>query len=134
MARPWRIEYSGEHFERFVRKLPEYDQAVLVAAVEQVLAVEGIDICDGEWGKSLGQGLYEFRVRRPPSRFSGPIGGSAPRGDQRVLLRVFCTFYGKRVVLVLGGYNKRKDPSKRRQEREIRAARKELARWRDGQR
>ena len=43
-----------------------------------------------------------------------------------VLLRVFFTAYGERIVLLLGGYDKGADPGKRRQEREIDVARKRL--------
>lgn len=55
---------EGDRFEKFFLGLPEYEQAVLEAAITHVLAVRGIDICNGEWGKPLGEGLYEFRVRR----------------------------------------------------------------------
>jgi hypothetical protein len=56
------------------------------------------------------------------------FGGTPPGGKkgERVLLRVFFHSYGKRVVLLLGGYNKGKDPSERRQQREIATARKRL--------
>ena len=53
----WSVEYEGDAFERFLFSLPAYEQAVLVAAVEHVLQVYGIDICSGEWGKPLGEGL-----------------------------------------------------------------------------
>jgi hypothetical protein len=45
-----------------------------------------------------------------------------------VLLRVFCTFYGDRIVLLYHGYNKKADPSEKRQNREIAKARK-LHEW-----
>jgi hypothetical protein len=45
-----------------------------------------------------------------------------PGDDRTVLLRVFCTFYGTRVVLLLHGLNKGEDNSSRRQQREIGAA------------
>jgi len=64
MAPAWTVEVAGDDFERFMRKLPEYEQAVVDAAIRHVLAVEGIGICDSEWGKALGAGRYEFRVRR----------------------------------------------------------------------
>ena len=96
----------------------------------------GIDICQSEWGKSLGHGLYEFRIRKSlrtilneftPS--SLPTLEDLPE-NRKVLLRVFCTFHGTRIVLLLGGYNKKKDPSERRQAKEITAARKALKEWR----
>lgn len=60
----WTIEYEGDAFARFFSGLGNYEQAVLTAAIEHVLAVHGIDICSGEWGKPLSGGLYEFRVRK----------------------------------------------------------------------
>lgn len=43
----WTIEYEGAAFERFFTKLGGYEQAVLVAAIEHVLKVHGMDICQG---------------------------------------------------------------------------------------
>jgi hypothetical protein len=60
----WTITYEGDKFERFLLSLPEYEQAVLVAAIEYVLKVYGVNICEGEWGRPLGDGLYEFRVKK----------------------------------------------------------------------
>jgi len=46
-----------------------------------------------------------------------------------VLLRVFCTFYGDKIVLLYHGYNKKADPSEKRQQREIVKARKIHEHW-----
>ena len=120
---------ASDDFERFVRKLPGYEQAVVVAAIRHVLAVEGIAICDTEWGKPLGRGLYEFRIRRSLGTILRSAGLPNAVGGGEVLVRVFCSFVGNKVVLLLGGYDKRRDPSDRRQQREIARARAELARW-----
>jgi len=127
----WQVESEGDTFERFVRKLPAYEQAVALAAIEHILAKDGIDICQGEWGKALGRGLYEFRIRHSLRAILGRAGvSSADVGtDRTVLLRVFCTFYGKHVVLLLHGYDKGRDPSTKRQIREISKARLVLAGW-----
>ncbi|MCY4620460.1 MAG: hypothetical protein OXD34_01295 [bacterium] len=45
---------------------------------------------------------------------------------EKVLLRVFVHFYGDRIVLLLGGYDKGRYPQKKRQQREIARARKSL--------
>ena len=61
------------------------------------LAFRGIDICSGEWGKPLGKGLYEFRVRRSFNAVRSLAGldrSAGPGADRPVLLRVFCTFHG----------------------------------------
>lgn len=129
----WTIEYEGAGFERFFVKLAGYEQAVLVAAIEHVLKVHGIDICQGEWGKPLGDGLYEFRVRRSLQAILTEAGVEPPMdvsgADRMVLIRVFCTFHGDRIVLLYHGYDKKKDPSKKRQEREISRARKLHSAW-----
>lgn len=86
-------------------------------------------------GKNLGGGLYEFRIRRSLDTILNQYGtgaeslrGSAARS--KVLLRVFCTFRGNRIVLLLGGYDKGRDPSAKRQSREIKRARQALEVWR----
>lgn len=127
----WTIEYEGTAFEAFLFSLPEYEQAVLVAAIEQVLARYGIDICTGEWGRPLGDGLYEFRVKKSLKailKFAG-IEHDKPGADRTVLLRVFCTFHGSKVVLLFHGYAKKRDPSARRQQKEIKKAARTLREW-----
>lgn len=131
----WTTELSTDGaFERFFRKLPKYEQAVLDAAIRNVLQVEGINICADEWGKSLGSGLHEFRVRRSLNAILSEANLAARTDlatpDRQVSLRVFCHFHGSKVVLLLGGYDKKKDSSERRQQREIKAARKRLRAWR----
>jgi hypothetical protein len=128
----WSIEYEGSAFARFFTSLPEYEQAVLTAATEHVLAVHGIDICAGEWGKPLGDGLYEFRVRRSLQAILSAAGldaCAAPGSDRSVLIRVFCTFHGDKIVLLYHGYDKKRDPSQRRQQREIAKARRLHQEW-----
>lgn len=127
----WTVEYEGESFERFLGSLPEYEQAVLIAAIEHVLQILGPDICSTEWGKPLGEGLFEFRIRKSLSAILRAAGTeyAAPGTEVAVLLRVFCTFYGDKIVLLYHGYNKKKDPSEKRQQREIKKARKAHKAW-----
>ena len=130
MVERWAIEIASDDFERFMRKLPEYERDVVDAAIRYVLAVEGIAICDTEWGKALGGGLYEFRVRRSLAAILSSAGISGTgRARRAVVVRVFCAFSGNKVVLLLGGYDKLRDPSAKRQQREIHAARATLAAW-----
>jgi hypothetical protein len=44
--------------------LGPYHQAVLDACITHVLAPMGMAVASTEWGKALGQGLYELRIRR----------------------------------------------------------------------
>lgn len=138
-SQPWAIEIwedsnSRSPFEKWYLKLHEYDQAIIDAVIERVLQPLGMDICETEWGKSLGEGLYELRVRVSLNailnrRASEDEHVSVVGGDKTVLLRIFCTFHGRRVVLLFQGYNKGKDPSDRRQQKEIEKARKHLKAW-----
>ncbi|PPF32648.1 hypothetical protein [Pseudoclavibacter sp. AY1H1] len=128
----WTVEYEGNRFERFFTRLPSYEQAVLDQAIESVLTLHGPDICESEWGKNLGKGLYEFRVKKSLAALCSDAGVKPPPGHpegRTVLLRAFCTFHGKKIVLLLGGYDKKKDPSEKRQNAEIKRARKALTAW-----
>lgn len=49
--------------------------------------------------------------------------------DRQVLLRVFCTFHGRKIVLLYSGYNKKTDTSEKRQQREIAKVRKIHKQW-----
>jgi hypothetical protein len=120
----WSIGYVSPGFARFLSSLSAWKQAVVLAAIDNLLLRAGMDICDSEWGKPFGRGLYEFRVRRVLASTN-----SQSVATQRVLLRVFCAFYDSNQVALLSGYDKGRDPSSKRQEREISKARKLLANW-----
>lgn len=77
-----------------------------------ILQQQGIGVCGTAFGRQLGGGLFEFRLREPP-----------------LLARIFCHAHGSRVILLLGAYDKGRDPSARRQNREIAVARSRLAEW-----
>ena len=99
--------------------------------------VRGLDVCGTEWGKQLGEGLFEFRVRHTAAETASMFGNDEnglPRQKERILLRVFCHAYGNRIVLLLSGYDKGDDPSEKRQAKEIKKARKLLADFRANQR
>jgi hypothetical protein len=94
-----------------------------------ILAQQGTDVCASDWGFALGAGLDEFRIRRTLSTICNEAGIVVPSGfaaDDEVLIRVFFTTHGRRILLLLGGYDKGADPSPKRQQRAIAAARKVL--------
>lgn len=98
----------------------------------EILQVDGIGVCRDAYGKQLGDGLFEFRLRHDAAEILRSVGKPArdePHGE-RILLRVFCHAHGDRVILLLGGYDKGADPSKKRQQREIAEARRRLADFR----
>lgn len=104
---------------RWIREeLTPTQRAALGRAMRAVLQERGVGVCGTEFGKQLGKGLFEFRLRR-----------SVEEEGERILLRVFCHAYGNRVLLLLGGHDKGADPSPRRQDAEIAVARRRLADW-----
>lgn len=106
---------------------PTQRRAIGVAMAE-ILQAEGIGVCQTAYGKQLGAGLFEFRLRHDAEEILRHVGKAARRepAAERILLRVFCHAYGDRIVLLLGGYDKGADPSAKRQRREIANARKRL--------
>jgi hypothetical protein len=113
-------------YATFLKSLDEYSFTVLDIAVGTFLARQGHNVCDTEWGKNFGGGLYEFRVRRTLSVLCNLAGIDVPASlntDHKILLRVFFAVEGDRIVLLLGGYDKGDDPSEKRQNKEIKKAR-----------
>jgi hypothetical protein len=109
--------------------LSDVELAALLAGLQHVLSHRGIDVCRSEWGKQLGEGLFEFRIRHTAAeieRMFANATGAAQGKKERVLLRVFCHAYGAKIVLLLNGYDKGGDTSAKRQQREIALARKRL--------
>lgn len=88
------------------------DRRTVGAALRRILQEQGVAVCDSSFGRQLGHGLFEFRVREGP-----------------LLVRIFCHAYGSRLILLLGAYDKGRDPSERRQQAEIALARRRLADW-----
>ena len=140
---PWRLEFyqdddGREPCREWMDKLPSTRYAALTEAFNRVLAVHGLGVCGSEWGKQLGEGLFEFRVRHSAPEIARMFGastesaGSGHKGD--VLLRVFCHAYGSRIILLLSGYDKGRHSDKRRQEREIKKARELLSHFKDRER
>lgn len=107
--------------------------AAIDAAIRHQLEKQGIGLAGTAWLKPLKDGLYEFRVRSTAAeivRMYADAGHVPPDDTETILLRVFVAFHGNRVVLLLDGYDKAADPSPKRQQREIAAARKLLTAWR----
>ena len=134
---PFEADDGTIPFERFVDDLSDFKFIALDTAIDRVLSVRGIDLVRTEWLKALGEGLHEFRVRHEADEIARMFGGEAAEVDgqpEKVLLRVFVHFYGHKVVLLLGGYDKGDDPKKRRQQREVTEARRLLGQFKERQR
>jgi len=99
-------------------------------AMRRVLQANGVGVCESPWGKQLGDGLFEFRVRLTGRQMlnAGWAKPGSIDASERILLRVFCHAYGDRLILLLGGYDKGAAPAKSRQANEVRLARARLRR------
>lgn len=136
---PFEADDGFVPFEHFLKRdCTAFKAEAMLKAIEHVLAVRGMALVGTEWLKNLGRGLYEFRVRHTADEIGQMFGPEAPvdrsGAPEAVMLRLFVHFYGDRVVLLLGGYDKGGDPSERRQQREIAEARKFLAEFKEQQR
>jgi hypothetical protein len=113
-------------------------RAAFTAAVRLVLSWRGLDAVETEYGKALGGGLYEFRVRWTAAEIRHKIKGLPPEevggAAEAILLRVFFCTAGRKIILLLNGYDKGRDSSARRQQREIARARKLLTAYQEAQR
>lgn len=138
----WDIEFYADESGRepcreWVEHLSPQKKAAFTAAVQLVLARRGLDVCQSEYGKALGHGLYEFRVRWNAAEIAHKVEG-LPAADvgsapEKILLRVFFCTAGRKIILLLNGYDKARFPGSRRQEREIATARKLLTASRERQ-
>jgi hypothetical protein len=104
-------------------------------AMHEILAHEGNNVLSSEFGKPLGQGLSEFRLRHDAEEIlsirNRPFVKKILGRREKILLRVFFHAHGDKLILLLGGYDKGRFPGKQRQQQEIEIARKRLTRWRE---
>ena len=122
-------ERGDEPVLRWLREdLTPRQRRAIGVAMEEILRAEGIGVCQRGYGKQLGGGLFEFRLRHDAAEVLQILGRPfrPEPGGERILLRVFCHAHGNRLILLLGGYDKGADPSPRRQQREIATARARL--------
>ncbi|MDQ6879706.1 MAG: hypothetical protein M3082_18795 [Candidatus Dormibacteraeota bacterium] len=137
----WEIRFyndgRGEPFRDWLDGLTGKDlpkRLAAIAGIERVLARHGTDVCETEWGRNLGKGLYEFRIRHDAKTIRQMFGSAAAAGDNevsvpaKILLRIF--FTTAEIILLLCGYDKGKDPKERRQQSEITQARRMVADYR----
>ncbi len=125
--------YESENGDEPVRRrlkeeLSPRRRRALGTAMNRVLQV-GVDVCGTEFGKQLGGGLFEFRLRGRDLAKIAPTAELEDAAEAKMLLRVFCHAYGDRIVLLLAGYDKGEHPSAGRQSAEIALARKRLRDW-----
>ena len=138
-GRPYTIEFYDDPetgvqpVVAWMRSLTRYQRRAIGVALTEVLQRYGIDVCATEWGKQLGKGLFEFRVRHDADEIIAMFTNEKPDDEpdeRRLALRVFCHAHGNRLVLLLAGYDKAADPSEKREDREIALARLRLREYR----
>jgi phage-related protein len=115
--------------EWITRDLSPFQRRSLGVAMSEILQRHGIQVCGSEYGKQLGQGLFEFRLRHGADEIAAMFTTRKPdaRDREAILLRVYCHAYGDKIVLLLAGYDKLSSPSKKRENAEITLARRRLA-------
>lgn len=119
--------------ESWMGGLGEVEFEALATAIEEILESDGLSLASTPWLKALGDGLHEFRVRHDAATIKALYahsGASATTRPPKILLRLFVHFHGQKVILLLHGYDKGRDDSPRRQNKEISQARKRLRAWR----
>ncbi len=117
----WTLEFYEEGGREpvldFLRGLDDFKEQALAAALRNVLAYEGVGVCGSSWGKWVqgASGIFEFRVRHGAPTILRERGLLVPAklegNHANVLLRVFCHAHGRKVVLLLAGYDKGREPS-----------------------
>jgi hypothetical protein len=137
----WDIEFyaddrGSEPCLKWIRRLSREKRIALETAIELVLAHRGLDVLETEFGKALGGGLYEFRVRWSAKEVASKVGAvlAEPAAEtEAILLRLFFCTTGRKIILLLSGYDKAKNPGGRRQDKEIAEARKLLTAHREAE-
>ena len=133
--RPFTLEFYVEPdtgrapvHEWIASDLSPFQRRSLGVAMSEILQRQGIQVCGGEYGKQLGQGLFEFRLRHGADEIAAMFTSRKPdaRDREEILLRVYCHAYGDKIVLLLAGYDKLASPSKKSENAEIVVARKRL--------
>ena len=133
----WRIEfYEDSNGKRpvatWMDSLSDEKFAALNKANQNILAVQGIQLSATSWLKPLGEGLYEFRIRHQASEIEGMYkskGRKPPKSKNSISIREFITFDKGKVILLLGAYDKGRDPSRKTQQKQISLAQKRLKDW-----
>lgn len=133
----WQIEfYEDSNGKRpvltWMKSLSDEKFAAVEKANQNILAVQGINLASSAWLTALGDGLYEFRIRHGASEIEGMYKAKnrkPPKSRNSILIREFISFENGKIIILLGAYDKGRDPSKKTQQEQISKARKRLKDW-----
>jgi hypothetical protein len=137
---PYEIEFYVDDVGRepalaFMQSLAPLKRRAIGVALNEFLRYLGPEVVRTDFGKSLGGGLYEFRVDQDAEQILRKA-GKDPRPEPeegKILLRVFFHPHGNKLILLLSGYDKGEHPSKTYQNAQIEEARRLLSRWKERQ-
>jgi hypothetical protein len=135
---PYEIEFYVDDLGRepalaFMQSLSPVKRRAIGVVLNEFLCHLGPDVVRTDFGKSLGGGLYEFRVDQDAEQILHKA-GKDPRpepAEGKILLRVFFHPHGKKLILLLSGYDKGERTSKVHQNAQIEEARRLLSRWKE---
>lgn len=105
----WTIELSSaDVLDSLFSEISQTQIQYIRDHVLRRLKENGLNLLGTNHAKALSGGLYELRIRRDPE----------------LLVRIFFTLIHPSRLVIVGGYNKKRDPSDLKQRREIKAARR----------
>jgi putative component of toxin-antitoxin plasmid stabilization module len=133
----WTIEFYEDAqgrrpVEKWIDGLSDQKAEAVIVALQELLAVNGINLASGAWLKPLGSGLYEFRIRHSKNEIQAMYKAAnrgLAGGAEAILLRIFVAFEGQKLIVLLGGYDKGKKGKQGFQQTQIEIARKRLRDW-----
>jgi phage-related protein len=125
---PYRIRFYAtddgrEPVREWLHELPRDVMRWVGFMIKEHLQAFGPDVCKTTFGKNLGGGLYEFRLKEDELPTS--------EGPRDVLYRIFFAAYGDQLILLVHAYDKGEHPQGSYQERMIQIARQRLRDFRE---
>lgn len=137
----WTVEFyeddnGREPCREWAEALSPQKKAAFQAVLRHVLIPRGLDVVETEYSKALGGGLYELRIRWSAAEIAHKVAGldaDEVGPPEKILLRVFFCTAGRKIILLLHGYDKAEDPGKRRQNREVQRARRIITAYEEAQ-
>lgn len=133
----WEIEFyedkNGKRpVEKWIESLDDTKLASIDLAHRLLLKEKGTDLLNSNWFKSVGDGVYEFRIRHTAQQIENLYKQKTAKEvvpKSPIILREFVAFRKDKVILLLAAYDKGKDPSAKTQQKQITLAKKRLKDW-----
>jgi hypothetical protein len=144
LSRTWTIEFYEDEDGRkpvlawIKDELTATKKRALGTAMRQIPQRHGTDVCSTAWGAPVAPGIMELRLRMRGNQVinnEADVRGIDPDTAQErydldasedILLRVFFTARGEKLILLLHGYDKGAAPSKTHQNKQIEEAKSRL--------